>query len=378
MRKIYYLVHYVENDSEEKRYFSLAAKRKIDYLLYVLNELNMKVELISASNTISKKSYGFTSKQINKNFTIVKLPCIGRGNKFRNFLSTIVFKIIRIIYLLLRIKKNDLLLIYHSVDLINVGRILKKVKKVKIIIDVEEIYGDVYNSPYTKNKELKYFRIADGYLFSTKKLNEMINLNNKPYLVYYGDYRLQPIYKKNDDGIVKCVYAGTLEERKGAMNALLCVKYLPKNYSIRLIGFGTKKEIEKILTVVQELKSKGYDVEYDGCLLGESCDDYIRGCDIGLCTQDSESLFNATSFPSKIVNYISLGLNVVAPNLEVINKSPFSSIITTYNGNEHKNIANAIIDAKSKINNSNELFDILNKEFIDSAEKLINDELFTK
>ena len=51
------------------------------------------------------------------------------------------------------------------------------------------------------------------------------------------------------------------------------------------------------------------------------CLKFIQKCQIGLCTQNIDAAFNTTSFPSKILSYMSNGLEVVGVNIAAIKNS---------------------------------------------------------
>ena len=70
----------------------------------------------------------------------------------------------------------------------------KKIKKFKLILEVEEIYQDVSPVPrYMERWECKMIDVADKFVFSTDLLNDKVNRQKKPHLVIYGTYRCVPV-----------------------------------------------------------------------------------------------------------------------------------------------------------------------------------------
>ena len=82
---------------------------------------------------------------------------------------------------------------------------------------------------------------------------------------------------------------------------------------------------------------------YDGCFSGREYIEFIQHCDIGLCTQDPNAAFNATSFPSKILSYMSNGISVVSAKVPVVVDSPVGDLITYYDVQTPEEIAKAIL-----------------------------------
>lgn len=63
-----------------------------------------------------------------------------------------------------------------------------------MIIQVCEIYSDVINDNRQKQRELDFFKLADGFIFSTGYLGNLINIDNKPSCVCLGIYKIEHSY----------------------------------------------------------------------------------------------------------------------------------------------------------------------------------------
>ena len=84
-------------------------------------------------------------------------------------------------------------------------------------------------------------------------------------------------------------------------------------------------------------------VTYDGLLSGEEYIRFIQSCDIGLSTQNPDAAFNATSFPSKILSYMSNGLRVVSIRIPAIEGSAIGKYMYYYDKQTPEEIAKAIM-----------------------------------
>ena len=109
-------------------------------------------------------------------------------------------------------------------------------------------------------------------------------------------------------------------------------------------------------------KSKAH-VIYDGLLSGEEYIRFIQSCDIGLSTQNPDAAFNATSFPSKILSYLSNGLRVVSIRIPAIEGSDVGDKLFYYDEQTPKQIADAIlsVDMAQAYDSRSDIVDLSNK-----------------
>ena len=80
------------------------------------------------------------------------------------------------------------MLVYHSLGYAGMVRLLRKLKKFRLILEVEEVYGDVSGREWDRRKEFRLFSVADAYVLPTQLLNETINPGKKPYVLLHGTY----------------------------------------------------------------------------------------------------------------------------------------------------------------------------------------------
>ena len=81
-------------------------------------------------------------------------------------------------------------------------------------------------------------------------------------------------------------------------------------------------------------------ISYDGVLYGEEYLSFLQSCDIGLYTQDSPDV--VTSFPSKLMSYLTNGLRIVANKTPVLECSEIKDLICFSEYNEPESVAEAI------------------------------------
>lgn len=132
--------------------------------------------------------------------------------------------------------------------------------------------------------------------------------------------------------------------------AIQAAKYLTSDYHMHICGFGSHQQIQDIKALISEMdQNSRCCVTYDGCLHGEEYIRKIQSCDVGLSTQNPDAPFNGSSFPSKILSYMSNGLQVVSIRLPAIVSSPVGKYIFYYDRQDPRALADAIVQASSQM-----------------------------
>lgn len=369
--KIYYLIHF---DNKTNRNDTPSAITKGKYVASALASCSSEVEIVSLAYP-TKDSQDEVYYQVSENVICHLFKGKYSNNRIIRYLNHKLYdKKIRK-YLKQNVKKDDIIVVYHSLANMKLVKYIKKNITDKIVYEVEEIYGDVINDEKAKTKELKTFKNASSYIFSNDYLNSIINTKQLPYVTCYGTYEIPTLYKEAfNDNLIHCLYAGTLAQNKGALNAINVAKYLPNNYLIHILGFGSEKDIADIKNAVNEVNNSygTTKVIYEGLKLNEEYLKFIQKCQIGLCTQNIDAAFNTTSFPSKILSYMSNGLEVVGVNIAAIKNSKVGQYIQFYNVPDEKEIANAILNIN--LNNKTNNVDVvkeLDKEFKEDLKDML-------
>lgn len=369
--KIYYLIHF---DNKTNRNVTPSAITKGKYVASALASCSSEVEIVSLAYP-TKDSQDEVYYQVSENVICHLFKGKYSNNRIIRYLNHKLYdKKIRK-YLKQNVKKDDIIVVYHSLANMKLVKYIKKNITDKIVYEVEEIYGDVINDEKAKIKELKAFKNASSYIFSNDYLNSIINTKQLPYVTCYGTYEIPTLYKEAfNDNLIHCLYAGTLAQNKGALNAINVAKYLPNNYLIHILGFGSEKDIADIKNAVNEVNNSygTTKVIYEGLKLNEEYLRFIQKCQIGLCTQNIDAAFNTTSFPSKILSYMSNGLEVVGVNIAAIKNSKVGQYIQFYNVPDEKEIANAILNIN--LNNKTNNVDVvkeLDKEFKEDLKDML-------
>lgn len=343
---IYYFGNLSRQAAELELYQSPAAASKMEYILEVFKKI-APCTLISL--TVYKPRKWKLSRMGRFKYdefeTDVVMPSIGSPIRLIRALNSIIIPVFAFIFTLLYVRKDDTVVLYHALPYTIPIVLCKKIKHFSLCIEVEEIYGDVYRDKKIIAKELRSFKSADSFLFPTELLNQKINRDNKQAVIIHGTYqnekRRRPMI---GNSCIHIVYAGTFDPRKGGAAAAAAAGFLPLNYHVHILGFGTKSDTEHIKQVIAEVVEKSVaTVTYDGCLSGEEYIRFIQSCDIGLSTQNPDAAFNDTSFPSKILSYMANGLRVVSIRIPAIERSAIGDLVAYYDTQTPEAIAEAIM-----------------------------------
>lgn len=375
MKKIFYISYYSSPSDAEKRNAVLSAVNKMDYICESLEKNECEVEIVSASQALEKKYCKGRKEKITDRTTLKLFSSLPNLNKIVSLVNRIYMKAQMFFYMLKNTKRDSTVIVYHSLGYMSLVKMLKKIKGFKLIVEAEEIYGDVIGNPKTVKKEYSFFKIADSFIFPTELLSERVNTEKKPEAIIYGTYHIsKKMPKLFTDGKIHCVYAGTLDPRKGGAAAATSALFLNGNYHIHILGFGNEKEKKEMLDIIDDISKKTEArITYDGLLSGDEFTSFIQSCDIGFSTQNPDAAFNSTSFPSKILTYMVNGLRVVSIRIPAIEKSAVGKFMYYYDEQTPENIANAVksIDLADGYDSRKEL-ERLSCEFTDKLSLIID------
>lgn len=369
-----YLCYYDKN-FDEGRNFVLAATNKIDYISGAIKSEGVDVEIVSASTTSSKGCFKKRTEILENGVKLKLFRANKWGNVFQKIWATIYFKLAIFFYLLFNVKKGEKIIVYHSLAYMNQVKLAKAIKKFNLILEVEEIYGDVTELRKIVNKELDFFKNADAYIFPTELLNSKINVKNKPYVIIHGTYNVEKqITNKFNDDKIHCVYAGTFDVRKGgALFAIKSAEFLSEKYHLHVLGFGNNEDTKAVKNTIEAVNKLGNcTVTFDGLKSGEEYIKFIQSCHIGLSTQNPNAKFNDTSFPSKVLSYMANGLRVVSIKIKALETSAVNALIYYYSEDKPNEIAKAIqsINVLDNYDSSAKISE-LDKQFKQDIKKII-------
>ena len=350
----------------------------VDYITYCFTRLNVPVEIISAAETRKKSGiFPMRSEEINENVVLTQCATHGYKSRIMRVVSKVRSRLWLVKYLLDNTRENELIFFWDSPVLYEPLLLFRKIsrKNVKILYFATEIYQYVIPLGRIKrHMEWRLFRDADMLFVSTKMLDEKINKNNRKSLVLHGTYKLPPKYEgRFTDGLYHILYAGVINAKKGSRKAVDIAAFLPKNYHINIIGFGKTEDVDALQKSIAEAnKVNACQISFDGTITGEEYNRYLQKCDIGICPQDLQAKYNESSFPSKILSYLSNGLRVVSVDLSAVHTSEIGDLLYYSPSDSARDFADTImsIDMKSEYD-SREAISELDRKFMQGLAEMI-------
>lgn len=350
MTRIKYFSYYGCQDPGRRRYNSPAADTKIDYIIEVLNRIGYDVDLISpASASTANFQTGFVEHRKRNSFRY--FSSLRKGGRLLRAVNYRFINLQFFLWCLFNIKHGEQILVYHSLGYDSLFIKLKKLKSIRIIGEIEEIYQDVFRQkPSQERNEYSFINFCDRYIFPNTILNERLNIANKPYLVCHGIYKIsehKPV--SFNDGKIHVLYAGTYDPNKGgAVASVRAAQFLDERYHVHITGFGRKEHEAIVCAEIERVRPlTKCQISFHGYLDDAEFLNLMRRCSIGLCTQDPTSQLNLTSFPSKILNYMANGLIVISGRNRAIEESAVGDLICYYEEQTPECIARRIMDIQN-------------------------------
>lgn len=378
MNKVYYTGFYDIGNSN--RMFSTSAVVKMDYIVSALCQGGYSVEIVSPSFILEGR-YQFNrggKRRIKKDVDLWLPPSFGMKTRFGKHIGAF-FSMIFWALKLLKLKRCDVLILYHTPVFFKPVSIIKKLKGFKLIIEVEEIYTLSFNRDIRGlNKELSFIRKGDGLMLVNDLLADYLGYPKDKTIISYGPYFVNDNYCDDnsfDDNKIHLVYAGSLSTRiMGAQSAVSAAKFLSDKYILHILGFGDKETTENLIEQIKNINTvSACLVVFEGEKRGEEYETFMKKCDIGICSQRLDLDFTKYAFPSKVMSYLGFGLNVVSSPLIALTSSSISEYMTYYYEDTPESLTGAIINAKRL--SKNELKGVirkLNDDFVRDLSDLIN------
>lgn len=343
-KEIKYIGFYDVPGTIHPRVSCLAATDKMDYVCEALSRASYQVHVISPSwfkGSDAPFQRSITSV-LKEKIRLTTAPSFGAKCKPLRLVRTMLSLLWLLIYLLMNTRRDEKILVYHTPWLALPISCAKLIRGFHLVLEVEEVYSDAAPMhTFLMTWEKRLLSLADSYVFATEMLASQVGFG-KPHCILYGRYQVvSSEVTPPDDGKIHLLYAGIIDShKKGAFNALEAIQHLSSSYHLHIIGFG---ETDKLITRMAELNATSQcQAVFDGQKYGNEYIRYAQSCHIGLSTQTMNGKYLETSFPSKILSYLSMGLHVVSCEIDCVGKSRIAHLVTYYDDESPESIAEAI------------------------------------
>ncbi|MBP3692409.1 MAG: hypothetical protein J6I80_04100 [Clostridia bacterium] len=357
----FYKSKYIENNYPSGNINAISYK--MGYIINKIKKAGIPLTVISSYLSDKQGFYPYKKVVVDKFQTDCYLPSLRIMGFFKKI--TGIFKKLAIfLFCFFKLKKNDVVLIYHDPQIDKIFVFLKRLKGFKLIVEIEEIChrnSKLKNAKRVKANEEKAFKAADAYIVVNDLIYSKYLNNNKPHIVIYGAYDVsvktdfEEKYALSDKEKINILFSGSIDKVRGASLAVKTAEFLPDNYVMNISGFGNPVELADIQQLIEQhnQNGKGCRIIMHGQLSAQKLDELAFACDIGLNLQDINNPFEEVSFPSKISFYLLHGLNVVSTKMSSVMVSKLSKHLY-YCDMQPQAVAKAIVDIKTvdKANNN--------------------------
>jgi hypothetical protein len=372
---VWYLAFFDDSShSDEKRVCSPSCYVKIMNISNVLVRLGHHVQIVSPSASQARQGH-YRSREtiISEGVFLHCSKTRGFNHKLLRGFNYVFTKFRSFIFLLFHMPFHAPLIVYHSNSLIGFSRWVRFFKRPHFILEVEEIYGDVQvEKTARKKREIRFVQQSPQYIFCSDILRKRFDPENKRSAMIYGEYSFHGSEKSFQH---KALYAGSLNDVKsGAGLALAAAPYLPADYSLSFLTYGKPQECENFKTIFQNIQQQSKcELSLSTTpLLGNEFIDFLKQFQVGLAVQKDNNLVNSSSFPSKILAYLSCNLHVVTSPIPSVLASPIASELFVCPDEKPETIALKIQEACSApASDYSALFASLNQSFESELVRLL-------
>lgn len=375
--KVHYVCFYSEPELEDRITVYPSVISKIDYIVGAVKAAGREVNVVSVAPSQRGYFCGY-AKRIDRLENHTYLPSVVHENRFLSKLCFIYNQMVILAYLIRNVKKEDTVLVYHTLYHRLWLNIYRRISSRDLILQIEDVFSELSDAE-------KRFRKMEWKLLRSMKKCICVNdfvcgklPDAAKKLVSYGSYLLPPKYDVPAHESIRLVYAGVIEQtRKAAFLAVEAMRHLTPSYELSILGFGREEDISAMQQLIADVNSQlgRTAVTFHGRLSGEQYWEFLQNCDIALSTHayrsDSISSANHT-FPSKVLTYMANGLPVVAQRLEVLELSAVRDVFSFYDDPAPEEIAKAILSVdRSSIADPRKMIEDLNRDFEEKMEALL-------
>lgn len=335
-------------DSTAQRPKGISAKPVVDFLIAGMHEHTLQTTILSPQGIESDEVRWASASHRQEESNILYPPSLGGRNKVAKIINMGLSWMWLFALLGRNTKRGETILVYHSMNYLIPISLLRHFKKLRVVLYIGEFYQTLYPmSPIKRRMETRYIKRADAYVFVTHLLIEQVKALRKDsfdHVTLYGPYMREILSHQDIESIIiRLLYVGKISKDKGIERTIELANYLNDQFEIRIIGYCESYDEEILMSKISESnRTNTCKIIFDGVKHGAEYTEYVQSCELGLVLQNMDASFNANSFPSKILSFISNGLEVLAPNIPTIATSPFASSLYLYHDESAQEIAKIV------------------------------------
>ncbi len=256
-------------------------------------------------------------------------------------------------------QKYDLIHIHSIPDFEVFAAIIPKIMGAKVILDIHDIVPEFYTSKFDVKENSFIFKsllfmekmsiafsdhlIIANHIWQEKLLSRSVSANKCSVYLNYPDQNIFYTRKRTrDNNKFIIIYPGTLNWHQGidiAVKALAPVVKQNPNVEFHIYGHGPEKH--KILRLAEELGILNH-IHMMPIIPLERIADAISNADLGLVPKRKDS-FGNEAFSTKIFEFMSLGIPVIAADTKIDKYYFNDSMIMFFESGNFKDLTEKLI-----------------------------------
>ncbi|UDM78971.1 glycosyltransferase family protein [Vagococcus fluvialis] len=370
-----YITKYSDLNNKQNREYTLSTLNLDKYIIKKFEELHIKLEVVSANYTTNNNVY--YKKKIEKrndNTTITLLPTFGLSNKSSLIFSKLYLEINLFMYLLFNVKKKEKIMIRHSLIYMIPLFIASKIKGFQYVLNFGEEYGKVTSvNPIYRKLEPIIIKSASNYIFSNDILASIYEVEDYEWIKLYGVYDIESSKdSKQLEDKYKIVYAGIITIEEGsAYKAINIASFLNKDYEIHIMGKVLENEKQIFLDRIKKSNDiNECKIYFHGEKKANDFNELMYNFDLGLNFRKIDEVYIDYAFPSKLLTYLSFGLEILSTRINVVVNSDVGKCINYVDNLDEEHISNEILRiSNSDCKDNKNILIRLDKEFKNSIDK---------
>lgn len=356
--------HY-EGDNRVRRYTETLA------------EMGWEVDVVVLKNDNRPSLY--TLKGVN--VYGIQRRVLNEKSKFNYLFRTLKFLILSFLFISKKHLSNKYNLVHvHSVPDFEVfAALIPKITGTKIILDIHDIVPELYLAKFRKTENSLVFKLliameklstmfADhviiaNHIWYDRIVSRSISKNKYSVILNYPDENIFKVVPKTEKEKFIIIYPGTLSKHQGVDVAIRAVNILRNEVNdleFHIYGKGTDEDYLKNLVEQLDLSEK---VKFFNSVSLEEIAKIMANADIGV-EPKSDKGFSNEAFSTKILEFMLLGVPVIASDTSIHKYYLDSSVLKYFKAGDERDLSEAIKLLHDNI--------VIRNEFITNGRKFIS------
>jgi len=287
-----------------------------------------------------------------------------RGTSVRAYVAQYLRFLFAAMWLVSRLHlrhRFDVIHVNNMPDFLVFAALPAKLLGAKVILDLHDPMPELYAAKFSGNSSHPVVRAVtaverlsiafadraisvqqvhiDTFVSHGNRRSKFVEVQNAP------DTHLFPVggaSERQDDGVVRIVYHGTMAPRLGLDTLLLAVDALRNQHpDARVLLIGDGDDSDRLAQIIED-RSLNTIVDFDpGFIPVEELLSHLQTCDIGVVPAGLDP-FTSTMLPSKLLEYVTLGIPTACADLPAVRRYFTNDELTFFTPGDVEELSKAL------------------------------------